>query len=201
MKLHLALWLILCFLNSFAQNSNPKELGVGFAIAANPYEFDVKSIPSNLFIDQNLTQKWKIDSVFPYFLKPDYGLYHFICLAKTEKYYKVLVNDNDIGYIPNDASFNFITWDSILKDASVERLPLDNPIMSECNDSSKTILYYCEFERLKVVETLQKDGEYWLKVYFSPVCEDYFDQDSDVIYGWIKWRSNNQLLIEIYLLC
>ena len=93
-----------------AQNRNPKEIGIGFAIANDPYRYEMNYIPKNLFRNKELSEKWTINSIFPYFLKPDYGLFHFICLEKTKEYYKVLVNDNEVGFLANDSTFYFITW-------------------------------------------------------------------------------------------
>jgi hypothetical protein len=193
--------LTLLVLNSFGQNQTPKELGIGFAIASDPYEFEDLSTPKNLYSNKELTEKWSSDKVYPFFLKPDYGLYHFICLEKTNDYYKVLVNDNEIGFIPNDSNYYFKTWDTILMQSTVERLTKDNPIRKEWNNESETISNDCEFDRLTVQDVILRDGEYWLQIYFSTECEDYPDKNSKVKYGWIKWRTNDKLLVNILLLC
>lgn len=201
MKTITTILLTLLVLNSFGQNQTPKELGIGFAIASAPYEFEDLSTPKNLYSNKELTEKWSSDKVYPFFLKPDYGLYHFICLEKTNDYYKVLVNDNEIGFIPNDSNYYFKTWDAILMQSTVERLTKDNPIRKAWNNESETISNDCEFDRLTVKDVILKDGEYWLQIYFSPECEDYPDKNSKVKYGWIKWRTNDKLLVNILLLC
>jgi hypothetical protein len=201
MKNYLTILLILLVLNSFGQNKSPKELGIGFTIASNPYEFGGLSIPKNLFKNKDLTQKWDSAKVFPFFLKPDYGLYHFICLEKTNDYYKILVNDTEIGYLPNDSNYYFKTWDAILLQSTVERLTKDNPIRKECDNESKIIVNRCEFDRLTVQDVIQKDGEFWIQIYFSPECEVYPDKNTKVKYGWIKWRIDGKLLVNILLLC
>ena len=201
MKHCITILLTLIALNSFGQNQTPKELGIGFAIASNPYEFEDLSTPEKLFRNKELTQKWNSDKVFPFFFKPDYGLYHFICLEKTNGYYKILVNDTEIGYLPNDSNYYFKTWDAILLQSTVERLNKENPIRKEWNNESEIILNDCKFDRLTVQEVIQKDGEFWLQIYFSPECEDYPDKNSKVKYGWIKWRTNDKLLVDILLLC
>lgn len=193
--------LTLIVLNSFGQNRKPKELGIGFAIASNPYEFEDLSTPENLYRNKELTDKWNSDEVYPFFLKPDYGLYHFICLERTNNYYRILVNDREVGYIPNDSNYYFKTWDAILLQSTVERLTKDNPIRKECNYQSETITNNCDFDRLTVEDVIQKDGEFWLQIYFSPECEDYPDKNSKVEYGWIKWRTIDKLLVGILLLC
>jgi hypothetical protein len=193
--------LTLITLNSFGQNKQPIELGIGFAIATNPYKFENLSTPKNLFIDKELSKKWNSKDVFPFFFKPDYGLYHFICLEKTDNYYKILVNDTEVAFVPNDKNYYFKTWDAVILQSTVERLTKDNPIRKEWNDQSEIIENRCKFDRLTVQDIIQKDGEYWLQIYFSPECTDYPDKNSKVEYGWIKWRKNNKLLVNILLLC
>ncbi|MFY0598136.1 MAG: hypothetical protein JXR03_00595 [Cyclobacteriaceae bacterium] len=201
MKNWIIILLTLIVLNSFGQNRDPKELGIGFAIPTNPYEFEDMSTPQNLYKNKEMTDKWNSNNVYPFFLKPDYGLYHFICLEKTNDYYKILVNDNEVGYIPNDSSYYFKTWDAILLQSTIARLTKNNLIRNEWNDDSGTIINNCEFDRLTVEDVIQKDGEFWLQIYFSPECEDYPDNNSKVEYGWIKWRTENKLLVNILLLC
>lgn len=201
MKNWIPILLTLIALSSFGQNKQPKELGIGFSIATNPYQFEDLSIPDNIFKDKELTQKWDSDKVFPFFFKPDYGLYHFVCLEKTIDYYKILVNDNEIAYLPNDTNYYFKTWEAMILQSKVERLTKDNPIRQECDDKSGIVEYNCEYDRLTVQDVVQKNGEYWLEIHFSPECEEYPSKNSKVKYGWIKWRTNNKLLVEILLLC
>lgn len=201
MKICLTILLTFIILNSFGQNRQPIELGIGFAIATDPFAFEDLSIPGNLFSDKELSQKWVSDKVFPFFFKPDYGLYHFICLEKTKNYYKILVNDKEIAYLSYDTNWYFETWDAILLNSTVERLTTNNPILKEWNDNSETIKNNCELDRLNVESIIQKNGEYWLKIYFSTECENYPDKNSNVKHGWIKWRTNDKLLVNILLLC
>jgi len=201
MKNWITILLAFIVVSSFGQNKQPKELGIGFTIATNPYQFEDLSIPDNIFKDKELTQKWDADKVFPFFFKPDYGLYHFICLENTTDYYKILVNDSEIAYLPNDTNYYFKTWDAMILQSKVERLTKDNPIRQECDDKSGIIENNCKYDRLTVQDVIQKNGEYWLEIHFSPECEDYPNKNSKVKYGWIKWRMNNKLLVEILLLC
>lgn len=200
MKNWITILLTLIVLISYGQNKQPKELGIGFVIAANPYAFDDLSSPTNLFMNKELTEKWTSNKIFPHFYKPDYGLYHFICLEKTDNFYKVLVNDIEIVYLPNNTDYYFKTWDSILLNSTLERLTNDNPIRAEWNDKSEIITNNCELDRLTVEDLIQIQGEYWVQIYFSPNCEVYLEKDLIVKYGWIKWRTDDKLLVDILLL-
>lgn len=193
--------LIFITFTSLGQNKHPKEIGIGFTIATNPYEFENLSAPKNLFKNKELDIHLNSNEIFPYFYKPDYGLYHFICLEKTNDYYKILINDNEIGYLPNDSNFYFKSWDIILLNTTVERITKDNPIRENHNETSKEIEYNCNFERLNVDDIIQINNQYWLQVSFANDCVDYIEESSEVRYGWIKWRIDNKLLIDIMMLC
>jgi hypothetical protein len=186
---------------SWSQYDQPKEIGIGFTIATNPYEFEDLSIPKNLFKNKELNITWISKDVFPYFYKPDYGLYHFICLEKTPNYYKILVNDNEIGYLPNDSNFYFKSWDALILNKTVARLTDDNPIREESNNNSEIVENHCEFDQFQVIDIIQKDNEYWIQISFSKDCEDYREGNSEMKYGWIKWRTDNKLLVDIMMLC
>lgn len=177
----------------------PKELGIGFVVATNPYQYEDGSHYKSFFTDKELRNRWT-GSVSPFFYKPDYALYHFICLEKTDTYYKILINDMLTVYLPNDAAFYFKSWDMILMESSVVRLTADNPIRDEAN-SNRLIPYKCPSGQLEVKDVIEMDGEYWIQVSFSPTCEDVLDENSPRTYGWIKWRTKDKLLVNILLLC
>ncbi len=183
-------------LSSMANALATKELGIGFVVATDPYQYEDGSHYENVFSDSELKNRWT-GNISPFFYKPDYALYHFICLEKTVRYYKILINDMSTAYVPNDAHFYFKTWDMILINASVKRLTDDNPIRDELN-SSRTIEYKCASGQLQVKDVIEKNGEYWLQISFSPICDD---QEIQRTYGWIRWRTKNKLLVDILLLC
>lgn len=186
-----------------SQHQQPKEIGIGIAVASNPYQFE-NTHYERIFINEELTinlQDGAQSKVFPFFYKPDYGLYHFICLEKTRSYYKILVNDNEIAYIPNDTNFYFVTWEVLLVNTSVERLTGNNPIKENYTSNSQEIVHNCNPERLKVETVIEVSGEHWLFVSFSPDCDPYVAESKSPKHGWIKWRNGNQLLVDILLLC
>lgn len=201
MKYWIVISLLLLSISTTAQNKQPYQLGIGFAIATDPYSIGFDSIPGNIYEDSLLTQQWTNAEVYPFFFKPDYGLYHFICLEKTDSYYKVLVNDNESAFIPNDSNFCFKTWDLILLGSRVQRLNKQLPIRTQPSETSGIVENACESDLFGVDDVLQKNGEYWLSVYFSVDCQDYPDKNSKVMHGWIRWRDGNKLLVNIMLLC
>lgn len=191
----------LFFFSSIGQNHQPSELGIGFVISTNPYQYENLSHPSNIYSDKELSEKSTNNKIFPFFYKPDYGLYHFICLEKTKEYYKVLINDSNTAFIPNDNKFYFQTWDRILLQSTVERISNNNPIRKKSLIDSDSINYNCDYDRLIVTDIIEKNGVYWLSVEFSTKCEDYPNENSIMKHGWIIWRTDDKLLVRIMLLC
>ncbi len=193
----------LCFV-SYGQKQKPVSLGIGFTIVANPYLYeDGLSYPKDIFRDENLKEKIKTDKIFPFFYKPDYGLFHFICLEKTKRYYKILLNDTDIAFVPNNENYIFKAWETLLLGSSVARIDKQkNPIRENPTDNDQHIIISdCKSDYLKVIDVIEQKGVYWIEVYFASNCEPYPNKKEMDKHGWIKWRENNRLLIEMMLLC
>jgi hypothetical protein len=202
MKIWIILILSLPIPLIYGQNRQPKELGIGFAIAENPYLYEDMSHPKDIFSNSELTNRIQTDKIFPFFYKPDYGLYHFICLEKNSKYYKILINDTEIGFIPNNENYIFKEWETILLSASVERIDKQNLIRKNLTESDKeTVTNNCKYETLKVTDVIERKGEFWIAVSFASNCEPYPKENAEQKTGWIKWRDLNKLLIRIQLLC
>jgi hypothetical protein len=195
------LQLLFLFLSiSVLGQDNPNELGIGFVIPYNPYQYEDGRHCDNIFADKKLKIKANV-LVQPFFYKPDYGLYHFICISKTDKYYEVLINNSMKGYLPNDDNFMFMSWGSLLINKSVERLTNNNPIYEEPSINGRILEYSCKPDRLKVEEVIEKNNEYWISVSFLPSCEDREMSKLGPNSGWIRWRTKTELLVNILLLC
>jgi hypothetical protein len=198
------IWIIVLSLSAsltYGQNNEPIALGVGFVIPKNPYKFDANSFPEQIFTDKNFTNKVNNVNVVPFFNKPDYGLYHFICLEKNSQYFKVLLNDSLFGYIPNNENFIFKTWETILMTASVQRVSKSNLIRKSPSETDKTnIINNCKHDVLKVVDVVEIQGEFWIEVSFSVNCDLGVAERNELKSGWIQWRNANKLLVNILLL-
>ena len=184
----------------YAQNQ-PAELGIGFVIHNNSYAYSIETMPTKIYRDSAFTTTWDQKDLNPFFYKPDYGLFHFICVDITNSSYRILANDSSFGYIPIDTNFYFKSWEALLMKASVSRLSKENPIYSNPSRTSDTISIECEEDYFQVEDIIQINGEYWLNFYYSPECDVFPQQDAGVKYGWLRWRSTESLLIFISLLC
>lgn len=186
----------------YGQNNQPINLGIGFAIAENPYLFENGTHPDTIFTNSQLTKKVKNDKISPFFYKPDYGLYHFICLEKNKNYYKVLINDSEIGYLPNNETYLFKSWETILMAASVQRNDKSNLIRNNPSENSKSdVENNCSNEVMQAKDVIQKQGEFWIEISFATDCSPYPDENAKLKRGWIKWRNSKELLVQIFLLC
>jgi hypothetical protein len=202
MKICLTCLVAMIALHVWGQGGNPRALGIGFAVAADPYQFEDGSRPSRLYRDPALKVPWTGREVAPFFNKADYGLYHFMCLAKTETYYKVLVNDHDVAYLPADDAFHFMTWEQLMIGYPMERHSTDNPIYERPSTSSKRVHHACDPDRLYVKLLVERKGEYWAYVAMPLDCEDHPDlRTTPCKVGWVKWRTQTELLVSILLLC
>ena len=199
------------------KNDEPNEVGIGFVSKKN-IEFTIMN-NDHIFSDPQLTEKWNSGEVLPLLDQYKSNIYHFICLEETENYYKILVNSTDIAYVPTakinvvykqdegngktvdvpmDGSYYFATWADILSNSQVSRLTKDNPIVKDLNDKNHIIEYNCKYDFFFVNDMYRsKNGVYWLKISFSPTCEEYEGEGTKMVQGWIKWRTDNKLLIAL----
>lgn len=198
------LFTVIFFLNvviSWAQDLEMQDLGIGFVIAENPYQYEDGSSPSNIYLDKKLSEKISNLSVAPFFMKPDYGLYHFICTNKTGNYYEIYVNEKQKAYVPNNSKYYFKSWDALLIGRIVQRIDQANQIRIEADEGSDIIVNACEIDQLEVLQVIEKKGEFWMSIRFSEECDFDPDEDTQMKSGWIKWRTQHELLVNILLLC
>jgi hypothetical protein len=201
--------LILVTLTSYGQEKNPIKLGLGIVAIDDTYDVS-KTV--TVYKDQNLKTKienfklyGQLKRVWPYYFKPDYGLCYFVCLEKTKTYFRILINDKEEGYLTNDSDKFFKSWESLLINATVERLDIKaNPLKQKPTDNAETINLEYEFkvDRLVVSDVIEINGQYWIKVNYSKSGKDPFDKGTtDSGEGWVKWKAGDKLLVNILLLC
>ena len=143
---------------------------------------------------------------FPMYYKPHYGLCSFICLAETEKYYKVLINKSLIKFLPREKNYVFESWEAHLGNSFGVRAKGWSKqkafaVKIEPNDSSK--LFYVSNEVFFCA--LEMQGE-WIKVQVNCVndyvyCKDATKKCKKSKTGWIRWRNGEKIMLEIATLC
>lgn len=151
----------------------------------------------------------------PKYYYPDYAIFNFVCLNKTEKYYKILINYDQVKYLPRIKEYQFVTWeDYILRSFGIHRLsPRENksiayqPVRVKPMEQSDSIKLPTGYELL-CPDEIKGD---WVKVrydcfyakndtYEGQPCHDYIDKCNNPLTGWLKWKEGNKVLIGIYLM-
>lgn len=111
------------------------------------------------------------------------------CIAQENQYYKVKLDNEQEGYIPKKSDkIIFQTWEEHILDVfSVDFNIKANPLRSEPIEDSKPLY----FDRDEFYHPNQIKGD-WLQVKWG--------SDGNWSYGWVKWKSEGKLLIDLYYL-
>lgn len=174
-----------------------------------------------LFKDSTMRKPfdWNIkDTIIkPIFFFQDAEILCFSCITKGSNYYEVIISDSgESMYLPINNLTKFITWDKFLIGSFGVRRKNET-----LKDQSKQRLYKAPSEKSLVIEIPNEDQELlcvqdvkneWIKVKYDCTyntdeylhheglpCKRYIDSCETSPSGWLKWRNNDSLLIELYL--
>lgn len=155
-----------------------ENLGVGILKAKNN---NFLTYDDSLLNNKNEEDTYNPKKVKPIFFKPDYNIFYLTCLKENETYY-TMNNGNKIYLNADD--FEFYTWESFFKNTTgIGNIDWTlNPALNEPNGTKLDL----DIDSDYIAKEIQGD---WLKI----------DNEEKGI-GWIKWRKDNKLLIEVYLL-
>jgi hypothetical protein len=199
----------------FGYDNETVSLGVG--VVEVPEFFEVYSDSTLNKVPEKVDIYKEATSFYSKFYKPDYGIMHFVCLDKTDKAYKVIINYDEIRYLPKTEGYVFKDWQSyILSSFGIKRTKIVNlkageplpPIKKEPIDSASYISLPKEKHELFCPLLVQGD---WVKVTYDcfynssdfegdKTCQEYIKQCANPVTGWIRWRTENKLLIDIAVL-
>jgi phosphatidylglycerol---prolipoprotein diacylglyceryl transferase len=199
---------ILISISSNGQGRNPVHTGIGIVAIADTYN-QSKSV--TVFKDKRLAVKLEDFKLYggsrmiqPFYFKPDYGLCYFVCLEKTKDYYRILINDQQQAFLKANSDLYFKTWEALLINTTIERFNIStNPIRSKPADTSEVILVTNQLpvDRLLILEVLETGGESWARIKFSRSDKlPHEAPHTDCGEGWIKWKKEDKLLIDLLLL-
>jgi len=136
------------------------------------------SIP---IFDRNLT-------VIKYFVREhEYSILDLECLKILSTLFRVRLQDSTEAYIKkSNPLIKFQTWEeTVLNVFSVGFDINQNPIRKSPTTNSQIISY--EKDEFYLPEKIQGD---WLQIKWG--------SEGNWKYGWIKWKKNNKLLIELF---
>jgi hypothetical protein len=191
-------------------------LGIGLVIAPKSFTlYDDSSLAGKpLSVDMN-EQADSLANICSMVFDPEYGLMHFACIGQTENAYQVLINRSETRYIPKRQN-QFQTWEQyLLHSFGVRRKtgatddnekPLTN-VRKAPSDTAAIVPLPTGHEMFCA---MQVQGD-WLQVkydcfyndedskYEGQPCHDFIGKCADSQTGWLRWRQDNKLLIDIYL--
>lgn len=190
-------------------------LGIGLVIAPAKFEVFNDSLLSKRWITGDMSAGDTIlDRVCPKFNKPDYGIMHFVCVAKTPESYRILINYKEVKYLPKTTTYVFKTWEAyIMESYGVARSTSESEtafrsqaLKTAPDDAADTLAIPAGRELFCPVQ-LQGD---WLQVkydcFYNEVdnphegtpCHQYISQCKIPLTGWLRWRKDQHLLIDIF---
>jgi hypothetical protein len=189
-------------------------LGIGLVIVPTSFVIYNDSLLTDTFQYINMYQDKPM--ICSKFHKPDYGIMHFVCLSITGKSYKVLTNYSEYKYLPKNGKYLYQTWGKyILSSYGVRRFYdqdkqrfSDQPIRALNNNTSDTVNIPKGLELLCPLE-IRED---WIRVKYDcfyskennehegAPCQKYVNKCNPSTTGWLKWRQDNKLLIDIFLM-
>ena len=134
------------------------------------------------------------DDFKPYKFNIDYFLLLFKCLSFDGKRYSVIVNDqkNLIKYIDAGNIWKLRDWNDhvVNKVASIGIEFDDIKIKSKPDDQSSDIDF--DVDKLDPAIDPVEIKDEWMKIRFW--------QSDKELYGWIKWKEGNQILVALWYL-
>ena len=134
------------------------------------------------------------DDFKPYKFNIDYFLLLFKCLSYDGKRYSVIVNDqkNLIKYIDAGNIWKLRDWNDhvVNKVASIGIEFDDIKIKSKPDNQSDDIAF--DVDKLDPAIDPVEIKDEWMKIRFW--------QSDKELYGWIKWKEGNQILVSLWYL-
>ncbi len=147
-----------------------------------------------------------LDSISATWFKPmhlylDYFIFDFQCSNFDENWIQVVVNEetNLKYWMKNSSVLKYTKWEDFISKVISVR-PLDeknNPILTEPNiDAPK-----CFKQPTDCLMPVEVIGD-WIKVIIEPpICDETGDlEEEDIFEGYIRWKKENRLLIDYFLL-
>lgn len=126
----------------------------------------------------------------------DYDFFFFRCIHQTENFYKVVVNNQTgMTYWIKKADFlSFQDWEQLLIGVLTISRNNDQSIKAKPDSDSQTI----DFEADDCFHVIKMQGD-WIEITTNGTCTEFEMTSGKLDSGWIKWREDDNLLIEYFL--
>jgi hypothetical protein len=194
------------------------ELGIGVVIAPNEFAlYDDSLLTGKPAIINSHEQYDSLNDYCTLVFEPEYAMMHFACIDKSTRAYKVLINYSQVKYLPRKEGYKFQTWEQYLlasfgvrrkTDEHTEKPKPLTLLHKAPDDHSDTLSLPIGHEMFC---SMQVQGD-WLKVryncfynlehdpYEGQPCHNFIHKCKDPLTAWIRWRQNNKLLVDIFLM-
>jgi len=133
----------------------------------------------------------------PFSFHRDYFVLALKCVGKDANRFQVVVNESTrlTKFIRRrDENFKFQTWNEHILDLfAVGFNAANNPLRTRPGETGNAVQLPSDEVTF---HPLQIKGN-WLKVSWN-VSDDRKGKDKKVRYGWVKWKQNSKLLVELF---
>lgn len=142
--------------------------------------------------------EYENENFAPFSFHQDYFVLALKCVGEDADRYEVIVNEKTglRKFVrKDDKTLKFETWEQhILKTFAVDFDRESNPLRETPGGKIKII----ELPKEVVFHPVEISGE-WLKVRWdSPKTVRRNKKSNNSKFGWVKWRENNKILIELF---
>jgi hypothetical protein len=202
-------------------SNSTTELGIGL-VGYDNYNHRIPIF--EVFNDSELTDKfcsWNIydeSNESPFcakYHKPDYGIAQVVVLDSLDKSYKVLVNEQDIKYVPKNINYVFWSWEEYLTESHGIRRKIENidfknqQVRHQPNNSAEPVKL--PDEKFELFCVLEVKGD-WIKVKYDCFyntsqnrhegmpCSTYIGECTNSATGWLRWKIGNEITVDIFLM-
>lgn len=203
--------------NNCSYANETSTLGIGLILAPAQFTLFDDSLLTHKFADIDMyNDQEALTQLCPKFFKPDYGIMHFVCVDSTETIYKVLTDSSSFKFMGNVSSAEFTTWENyILNSFGIRRLTdsdgdpaLQNDLKMLPSQESKALAIPEGFEMFCPMEMRGS----WVKVRYDcfynrddnphegEPCHNFIQDCKDPLTGWVKWKDESKILIDIFLM-
>ena len=198
---------------SSCEYENPTAtLGLGLVILPDEFILYEDSALTKVFCERIMFNEVNVrPEICAKFCKPEYSIMHLVCVNMNENSYSVLIDSSTVAYAPRNDQYTFNQWgEYITSSLGIRRKPefmKDNPLKPEPTSKGKSISLPKGNESLCAMEV---KGD-WVKVkydcfqtkdnneYLGEPCVLYISLCETQV-GWIKWRDEETLLIDLFLI-
>lgn len=197
---------------NYSYDNEVINLGIGLIIVADTFELFEDSVLSKSYGSYDV---YESDfNFYTKFYKPDYGILHFVCLKKTNIFYQVLVNYSDTLYVENNSDNTFSNWSNYITQSYGIRRKTSainkklQFLHENSNELADTLSVPGGIEMFCAIK-VEND---WVKVQYDcffndennpfegEPCATYINECNSPLTGWLKWKEDNVLSIDISLM-